>query len=253
MDRFPAEFADLLNAQGKHLLEADGAESLRMAPGEKIVLREGLIDPAVAAGCVRLLDRHIHPVLRVLEDRIPPGSISKMKKNYSEALPKTLRMKTCFLSSRRFQAFEAADRIGLVSMLESESVRRFAEMTTGLRLKPPTAQVICYETGDYVSPHNDHHPENEDVKHGYVDVHIMFGNEGVAHHWLVYERDRHLNQIRNVNVEGGIAVYRLPFWHYTTPLAARPGHEESARRWLLLSTFEIVRGRQTEGKPCHMG
>jgi hypothetical protein len=32
-------------------------------------------------------------------------------------------------------------------------------------------------------------------------------------------------------------VYRLPFWHYTTPLAAKPGAEATARRWVLLGTF----------------
>ena len=37
---------------------------------------------------------------------------------------------------------------------------------------------------------------------------------------------------------GGITAYRLPLWHYTTPLVAKaraaPG---TARRWLLLGTF----------------
>jgi hypothetical protein len=32
-------------------------------------------------------------------------------------------------------------------------------------------------------------------------------------------------------------VYRLPFWHYTTPLVAKPGAEDAARRWVLLGTF----------------
>ena len=37
----------------------------------------------------------------------------------------------------------------------------------------------------------------------------------------------------------GIAVYRLPFWHYTTPLIARRGREHEARRWLLLGSFDF--------------
>jgi hypothetical protein len=40
-----------------------------------------------------------------------------------------------------------------------------------------------------------------------------------------------------VNTVGGVTVYRLPFWHYTTPLMARPGQDAAARRWVLLGTF----------------
>jgi hypothetical protein len=32
--------------------------------------------------------------------------------------------------------------------------------------------------------------------------------------------------------------YRLPFWHYTTPLIAKRGQEARARRWLLLGSFD---------------
>jgi hypothetical protein len=41
----------------------------------------------------------------------------------------------------------------------------------------------------------------------------------------------------NVAEPGGIAVYRLPFWHYTTPLRAKRGKEALARRWVILGTF----------------
>ncbi len=36
---------------------------------------------------------------------------------------------------------------------------------------------------------------------------------------------------------GGVTCYRLPFWHYTTPMVAKRGREEQARRWVLLGTF----------------
>ena len=54
----------------------------------------------------------------------------------------------------------------------------------------------------------------------------------VAHQWLVYAKGRHFSEISSVNTVGGVTVYRLPFWHYTTPLVARPGAQEDARRWL---------------------
>ena len=36
---------------------------------------------------------------------------------------------------------------------------------------------------------------------------------------------------------GRITAYRLPLWHYTTPLVAKRGREAEARRWVLLGTF----------------
>ena len=47
----------------------------------------------------------------------------------------------------------------------------------------------------------------------------------------------------SVNTVGGVTAYRLPFWHYTTPLQAKPGREGDAHRWVLLGTFTYARGR----------
>jgi hypothetical protein len=33
-----------------------------------------------------------------------------------------------------------------------------------------------------------------------------------------------------------VTAYRLPFWHYTTPLVAKRGRSDAAR-WVLLGTF----------------
>jgi hypothetical protein len=241
MRAFPAEFSDLLNAKGRRWMAEHPFGSRPSAANGFFELIDGIMDPATARSCVRLLDANLRPLLRHFVDKIPRGSIRGMTRNYSESLPKTMSMKTCMLFSRRFREYAPAEAIGLVSMLRSESLRQFAEASTGLRLERAAPQVILYETGDYVGPHNDHHPQNDEVKNGFVDLHIMFGNDAVEHQWLVYERERHLKEIRNVNLKGGVAVYRLPFWHYTTPLAARPGREEQARRWLLLASFTIAR------------
>ena len=34
-----------------------------------------------------------------------------------------------------------------------------------------------------------------------------------------------------------LTLYRLPFWHYTTPLQAKRGQERKEARWVLLGTF----------------
>ena len=243
MRSFPPDFAALLDAPTRRLIGARPPARPRPKHKPQFVLYDRIMRPETARACTRLLDRHIYPLLRPLVDPIPRDSISGMTENYGETLPKTVSLKTCFLFSRRFQAYATAEKLGLIAMLRSESLQRLAESVTGLRLERPSPQVICYDAGDYSGPHNDHHPENEQVKDGYVDLHIMFGNEAVAHQWLVYEQNRHFRAIQDINLQGGLAVYRLPFWHYTTPLAAKAGREKEARRWLLLVSFEIA-GRE---------
>jgi hypothetical protein len=241
MRSFPAEFSALLHERGRDLIERGPEVSLRKTRGTPIALFDGVMAPSVSDSCVRLLDRHLLSKMRPIADAIPRDSIRGMTRNYAETLPKTFSIQTCLLWNRRNPAYETGRKLGLVSMMQSASLHRFAELATGLTLGTPTVQVICYFAGDYSGPHNDHHPEHDQYNDGYVDVHIMFGNDAVAHHWLVYEQNRHFREIRNVNLRGGIAVYRLPFWHYTTPLAAKPGRERDARRWLLLASYEIVK------------
>ena len=39
-------------------------------------------------------------------------------------------------------------------------------------------QVICYETGDYSGPHNDHHPQNEDERNGcWIRIAMTFNGD----------------------------------------------------------------------------
>jgi hypothetical protein len=68
----------------------------------------------------------------------------------------------------------------------------------------------------------------------------MLSNQSVKHQWLVYEQNGFLNSMKDITSPSGIAVYRLPFWHYTTPLIARPTKINEARRWLLLHSFEFA-------------
>ena len=56
---------------------------------------------------------------------------------------------------------------------------------------------------------------------------------GVAHQWLVYSRAGHFSEIVSVVRPATVTAYRLPFWHYTTPLVGTP----KAARWVLLGTF----------------
>jgi len=247
MDKFPKEFSDLLTPRGRRILEGaePGACARFRDPRDYFVTLRGVVGRERADGCMALLDRGLYGALEDYRRRIPPDSITKMKRAYSETLGKTIRFKTAFLRRRTARSYRAAERTGLLWMLRSESFVRFAEAVTGLRLaREWDLQVICYGHGDYVGPHNDHHPDVESLRDGFVDFHLMFANDAVAHQYLVYEERGHLSQMVNVNLQGGVSVYRLPFWHYTTPLWGKPRREAEARRWLLLGTFQIEGGQK---------
>lgn len=241
MQSFPAEFADLLNRRGRRLLdEAPRFEVFHKPRVTPIVLLDDLIDKATARRAIAMLDDAVYPILRNMHTPIPREWLTKMCKNYSESLKKTVRVKTATLNSGRSKALDAMKSIGLAQMMSSQTFRRFAEIVVGepLRDNHWGRQVICYEEGDYSGPHNDHHPESEGARTGFVDLHIMFSNDAVRSQWLVYEERGFLSASHEVSGASGIAVYRLPFWHYTTPLVGRAGRESEARRWLLLGSFD---------------
>lgn len=243
MDRFPNEFADLLTPHGRRVLAGgvDSARALFRKSKDYFVVLPNVIKKKTARDCASLLDLHLREHMVPLRQRIPPESISGMTENYAEALPKVMQSKTAYLKSKNARSYRKAEEINLLRMMRSESFARFAEVVSGFTLYSKSdSQVICYEHGDYAGPHNDHHPENEDTRDGFIDFHIMFSNEAVDHHWLVYQKNWHLSEIVDINLQGAASVYRLPFWHYTTPLKAKRGRESEARRWLLLGTFSIA-------------
>jgi len=240
MDRFPAEFDDLLNRRGRRWLadppKLDAMIAQRRTP---LLLVEGIIDDGVARECIRLLDAAVYPHLRRMHVPIPREALTKLEENYTEELPKTVRVRTAMLTASRSKALDAAKEVGLAAMMTSASFRRFAQAVTDAPLREDFwgRQVICYDAGDYSGPHNDHHPQNDEERNGFIDLHVMFSNDAVAQQLLVYEDRGYLSVAHDVSARGAVAIYRLPFWHYTTPLTARPGKEAAARRWLLLGSF----------------
>jgi hypothetical protein len=240
MDRFPAEFEDLLNRRGRRLLadppKLDALVARRRTP---ILLVEDVIDAGVARDCIRLMDEALYSRLRRMYTPIPREALLGLKKNYTEELPKNMRVKTAMLGTRGSAAIAAAKEIGLGAMMNSKSFQKFAQAFTDRPLRRDWwgRQVICYDAGDYSGPHNDHHPQDHPAKYGFLDMHVMLSNDGVAQQLLVYEDRGYLTSAHDVSARAAVAVYRLPFWHYTTPLLPRKGKEAEARRWLLLGSF----------------
>lgn len=234
----PDEFEDLLNAAGRRVLAGNHALCGALAnPRIRFLARHDLLDRAKVERVRRTLERSLVDSLEPMERPIPPESISEMRHDYGELLPKTSRSRTIYFESRREPGVLQAERIGLAQMMRSASFRAFAEALAGRKLAAKWGlQVLRYGPGDYAGPHNDHHPENKDARGGYIDLHVSLCSPDVAHQWLVYGRAGHFSEIVSVARPAAVTAYRLPFWHYTTPLVAKRGRSDAAR-WVLLGTF----------------
>jgi hypothetical protein len=239
----PAEFEDLLSRAGRRVLAGTHPLCGALAdPRRRFLIASDLLDRARVERLRRLLETELAATLEPMARPIPPESIWEMSEDYAELLPKTTRSHTIFFESRREAGAKAAEKLGLVRLMRSESFRAFAEALAGRGLEKDWGlQVLRYGPGDYAGPHNDHHPENEHARAGYIDLHVSLASPAVAHQWLVYSRAGHFSEIESVAGPATVTAYRLPFWHYTTPLVAKRGRTKEAARWVLLGTF-LYRG-----------
>jgi hypothetical protein len=245
LPKIPTEFEDLLSPAGRRVLSGRDAAicGALSDPRRRFIACEGLIKKSAAEALRKALEREMLPLLSEMAMPIPPETIWEMQKNYEEWLPKTVRVKTAALGSKRAGSYTRAKDLGLIDLLSSESFIAFAEAVAGRRLKRKGGQqVLCYGPGDYAGPHNDHHPEDKGYEKGYLDMHLSLGSPAVAHQYLVYAKSGHFTEVVPVHGLGTLTVYRLPFWHLTTPLKAKPGREKDARRWVLLGTFGFKDG-----------
>ena len=239
----PSEFEELLSRQGRRVIAGTHPLCGALAdPRRRFVAADDLLDRAKVARVRKVLEEGLPDTLEPLDKPIPPGSIWDMKKDYGELLPKTSRAPTIFFESRREPGVKAAEKIGLATMMRSQSFRAFAEALSGRKLASGWGlQVLRYGPGDYAGPHNDHQPQNPKARHGYIDIHLSLPSPGMAQ-FLVYAQTGHLTKIESVTKPGRVTAYRLPLWHYTTPLVGKRGREASARRWVLLGTFLYADG-----------
>lgn len=236
----PLEFEDLLTSTGKRVLAGSASKicGALADPRRRFVVLDDMIVTAKAERLRGLLEREMSGLLSDLDRPIPPETIWDMKRNYDDWLPKSVRCRTAYLENRRGAAWRRAKALGLIDLLSSDSLIAFAEQVLGRKLgRKGGQQILRYGPGDYSGPHTDHTPEIKRAAKGYLDFHLSLVGPGVAHQYLVYARSGHFTEMASVAESGCLTLYRLPFWHYTTPLQAKPKQERNAARWVLLSTF----------------
>jgi hypothetical protein len=240
----PTEFEELLTPQGKRVLAGNAPDvcGALADPRRRFIALSGMIAKMQAERLRIALEREMGELLTDLSQPIPPETIWDMRRNYDDWLPKSVRCRTAYLENRRGTAWRRAKELGLVDLLSSGSMIAFGEAVLGRKLDPKGGQqVLRYGPGDYSGPHTDHTPEIKRAAKGYLDFHLSLAGPGVAHQYLVYAKGGHFTEMVPVAETGCLTLYRLPFWHYTTPLQAKPKQERKAARWVLLGTFLFAR------------
>ncbi|GMU59432.1 MAG: hypothetical protein AMXMBFR34_11950 [Myxococcaceae bacterium] len=228
--RFPDEFEALLSARGRRVLRGKDDRARGALSRGAFFTGEGLVHSRWAHHGAELLEQAFGELMTELVRELPSpfGSVA----SGMELLPKVCRMWT---SPTTPEALARSEECGLLQMLRSDSYLAFAHVLAGRPVRGPEhLQALCYRKGDYAGPHTDNHPHEPTVRHGYIDVHLTFCTRGVERQLLVYQQGAHLTEVASLATSGAITAYRLPFWHYTTPLEVK---HPSARRWLVLGTF----------------
>ena len=236
LTRFPSEFEAVLTPRGRRLLAGKDAPGVGVLGRERFFSSAALIKPEWARAGAAILAAAFGDLLVENTRALPPATDAPLPND--DRLPKVGRMQSVPGSRGAMEntvQFQRGVACGIVGMLRSPGFFAFVEALAGRSVEGPnTLQAFCYRAGDYAGPHTDHHPEEERMLGGYLDVHLTFCTPGVSEQLIVYERDGHLTEQSSLAPSGLVTAYRLPFWHYTTPLqVTRP----RAARWLVLTTF----------------
>lgn len=228
--RFPDEFEALLSAAGRRVLHGKDAKAKGVLSHGPFYTATDLVHSRWVHDGAAVLNKAFGELMTAFERELP-NPFSSVATGM-ELLPKVCRMLTSPMTP---EALERAKDCGLYGLMKSESYHAFATVLAGRAVRGPDhMQVLAYRPGDYAGPHTDNHPHDASVRHGYLDLHLTFCTRGVTQQLLVYQKDHHLTEVSNLAVSGAVTAYRLPFWHYTTPLQVK---FPSARRWLVLGTF----------------
>ena len=165
---------------------------------------------------------------------IPPQTITEMKTNYSEWLPKVGRVQTAYLESRREPAARSLRGARAHRRPPKRQLRRLASAFPRTKARPAgaTAGGFCYRAGDYGPPTTTHHPERSLRPARHTEQHFTFATRGspAARADLRAARSG-LNGAGGAVAAPSAASPRtdLPFWHYTTPLRGQArSHRRSA-------------------------
>lgn len=131
MKLFPSDFSELLNR--RRYLQTQSVRPLCESE-QRFAWFPLLVRPSCVDDAIFLLNRNLGPFLRPMQKPISRSTITEMEINYSEALPKTVLNLTVLLNNPRSPAYVTAKQIGLITMMLSSSLKKFAEDISGFSL-----------------------------------------------------------------------------------------------------------------------
>jgi hypothetical protein len=240
MNGFPNDISEIITKAGsKKLSEYSSIYGNLADSGSPIAWIPNIIRTSEIDELTMVLERNFAPYLVRSDQRIPTGLMKRMKRNHAEVMPHIRLQSTVLFDPNEKKARVNSVLSGFDAFCRSASMHAIAEDVSGFKLKRRASyQLIAYDSGDYVGPHNDHHPESPNLLGGYVDVQLTLSTRNVQSQLLLWEKEGHLNQWVDVGIRSALAVCHLPFWHQVTPLRALNCTAPSARRWLIAVTFE---------------
>lgn len=252
--RCPADFSELLSPKGKDILE-NGLNATQFAMTNKetpYISFTDALDVERSALCRDMLN-DLWPISSKYSRFVPlpPDSHSDPNLDYVNCPYNSV----CYQMTQPAAGATTDDEkaffedSGIAELTRSPALKAFAEQVTGYKLTHTGKDglvVISYGTGGYVGPHTDvkwHHAagfDNTARSLAYVDMHLIFATDAVEHQYLIAQDGAFMTTMAGgAPTNGTVSILRQPFWHASTPLKARPGQEDKARRWLLGITFLI--------------
>ena len=252
MNRFPPQFADILNARGRRLLESSREPFPQFSadaqgPDAPIAHFSDIIQRRKARALIQLLDERVFAHIDTGPDeefpafRPLPSGYAKYVRSWNSPYSSRLRMGNADAEEDPMM-HRIARRIGLSRFMNSDTLLEFVRRVTGYRVAPRNGQVYCqvscYCTGDYIGLHSDLHRRNGKTRH-FVLCQLNLPNDAVANQMLVHQQGPYLSGAVNHD-QPGVSVLRLPFWHMATPLQPKAGHEAHARRWVAMASMGLL-------------
>ena len=251
MSKIPTQFADILTPEAKAFLTTRNSSVFE--PGAGGYAKINAITPHYSTLFFNTINDVVGPHLRNVLHKMP-NSPKKMHdyKFLWDSAPIPWQSHTCYmdfadikgnreelpdLSPLKSIAYTQVKESGLFDIFQSESWFEWFHNFIGADAdqfedQNKSIQFSKYTQGDNIGLHNDYYGTTKKVK-WFLDVHISFVNKWVDHQYMLFGKDTLNNEV-SVAANGSIGIYRLPLWHFVTPLIGKVGHENEAARWLII-------------------
>ena len=249
MNRISSDFDEILNKNidKKQLIQGAIDSNFRINDFYKPAPRVYPIDCALCGKKVReiieLLNNEIFPILSD-KSNIQITELTREYKKYfpHDSSPFSARFKGADVDEKQNpRLYSKCKEIGILELVMSKSLRQFVAGISGERFRygngMPKCQLICYQDGDYIGLHSDWNESIEKIG-TFLVCHINLPDENTDQQLLIYENGGQLNGLLELT-KPMIVIMRQPFWHMTTPLKVRSGTAKEAKRWSIVTSFQI--------------